>query len=69
MLYGFGCKCLKPKLTKHNVEVDLVTLHKGESHPGPNEEINKLVNFFWENRINTGALQKLPYSESIKIAS
>ncbi len=50
ILYGFGARCLAKDLTKHNVAVDLVSLDRGKTHPGPREEVNSWISHFWGKR-------------------
>lgn len=58
ILYSYGAQCLVSNLTKHNVSVDLVSFKDGHIHPGPNAEVNELVEFFWQNRNDTIGLGK-----------
>lgn len=58
ILYGYGANCLASNLTKHNVAVDLVSLNKGETHPGQNPEVNKLIDYFWSRRRDSVGIER-----------
>lgn len=62
-LYGYGGRCLAAGLTKHNVPVDIVSLDRGKTRPGPNEKVNYWIEYFWGKRQDTVDIAK--FSQSV----
>ena len=55
----FGARLLVSNLTMHNVSVDLMKLDYRDIRPGPEPEVNQLVEFFWHRRNDMIGLERI----------
>lgn len=51
-LYGFGARCLRTNLTKHNVAVDIVAFRKGDPRPSGDPHVDGRIESLWAGRID-----------------
>jgi len=52
MCYNFGFDCFQAGLLFHGYEIVLVVGYRGKVTPHPNNEIEKIISYFWNNKID-----------------
>lgn len=58
ILYEYGARCLVKDLDKHNVKVDLASFERGRTKSSGNAEVDRLVEKYWSQRIDTVGLSR-----------